>query len=434
VRYIFMDNFRGFSRAVIPIGKATFLVGENSTGKTSLMSLVSLMSTLQLVMSHGFSLTDAESLGGFNDIVSFTSKVKNKFTIGMFATTKQPKETTKKGEYTFALFTFRNEEGMPRISRYVQYSNDEILKITFFPKTISFKTIKMVQNAMTDDKFIEFALRVFDEDSKDRRGFRNLPKDILPEMPIGYYLGAIQSLDRQKKKEQLIFVSGIPLMMGITWIAPIRTKPKRTYEAFKTGFTPEGNHTPYVIRKTLESREKAEEFTRLLHRFGQSSGLFTKVEVHPFGKDPSAPFEVRIEIIGGKLNISNVGYGVSQVLPVVVEMLTRPKGHWFVIQQPEIHLHPRAQAALGDLIHTLVKKQKHNYIIETHSEYLIDRFRFNVKKSGGPAGCRVIYFERTKSGNTAHILPIDVTGKYPKDQPRAFKRFFIDEEMKLLEI
>lgn len=429
-----MDNFRGFSRTVVPIGKATFLVGENSTGKTSLMSLVSLMSTMQIFMGPGLYFGDTESLGGFNDIVSFTSKVKNKFTIGMLITPKQTEDRKNKGEHTFALFTYRNEEGMPKISRYIQYSNKTILKIAFFPKNISFKTIKIVQNDMTDDKFIEFAMKVFDEDSKDRQGFRKFPKDILTEMPIAYYLGAIQSIDKQKEKERLLFFSSINLMMGITWIAPIRTKPKRTYEAFKTGFTPEGDHTPYIIRKTLESKEKAEEFTRLLYRFGQSSGLFSEVEVHSFGKDPLAPFEVRIEIIGGKLNISNVGYGVSQILPVVVEMLTRPKDHWFVIQQPEIHLHPRAQAALGDLIHTLVKKQKHNYIIETHSEYLIDRFRFNIKKSGGPTGCRVIFFERTKSGNTAHILPIDITGKYPKDQPRAFKRFFIDEEMKLLEI
>jgi predicted ATPase len=430
-----MDNFRGFKRAVVPIGKATFLVGENSTGKSSLMSLVSLMSTFQFFMDPWLSLGDTENLGGFNDIVSFTSKVRKKFTIGMLITKKQKEDQTKKREHSFALFTFLNEEGMPKISRYVQYSNDEILKIAFFPKNVSFKTTKkMAQNDMTEDKFIEFAMKVFDEDSKDRTGFRSLPKDILPEMPIGYYLATIQSLDGQKKKEKLLSLSGLSSMIGMTWIAPIRTKSKRTYEAFKTGFTPEGDHTPYVIRKTLESKEKAEEFTRLLHTFGQSSGLFSKVEVHSFGKDPSAPFEVRIEIIGGKLNISNVGYGVSQVLPVVVEMLTRPKGHWFLIQQPEIHLHPRAQAALGDLIHTLVKKQGHNYIIETHSEYLIDRFRFNLKKAGGPTGCRVIYFERTKSGNAAHILPIDITGKYPKDQPKEFKRFFIDEEMKLLEI
>jgi hypothetical protein len=432
--YIFMDNFRGFSRAIVPIGGATFLVGENSTGKTSFMSLVYLISTPQLWFGQGFSLGEKEGLGGFNDIISLTSKTKKQFSVGLLSTQKRNGNKARQLESVFGIWTFRNEEGMPRISRYIQFSKSTILKIAYSSKKIRYKTIKIAQNAISDDQFIKFFLDVYDQDFRDQQGYKNLPKDITPDSPLGYVLGVMLSLDKPRKKDKFIFRTGVPTIMGMSWIAPIRTKPKRTYDAVKTDFTLEGDHTPYVIRKTLESRDKAERFTRLLRSFGRNSGLFKQVDVHSFSKDPAAPFEVRIEILGGKLNISNVGYGVSQVLPVIVEMLTQPKGHWFVIQQPEIHIHPRAQAALGDLIHGLVKDQDHNYIVETHSDYLIDRFRYHIKRAHGPEGSRVVFFERVKSGNISHILPIDATGKYPKEQPRSFKRFFVNEEMKLLEI
>jgi hypothetical protein len=138
-----------------------------------------------------------------------------------------------------------------------------------------------------------------------------------------------------------------PSAASWTWLAPIRTRPLRIYEGFKTDFTPEGDHTPYLIRKTLGSSEGATKFAELLKQFGESSGLFSTVIAHSFAEDPSAPFEVMVELHGRPLNIRNVGYGVSQVLPVVVEMITRPRGHSFAIQQPEVHLHPRAQAALA---------------------------------------------------------------------------------------
>jgi predicted ATPase len=115
-------------------------------------------------------------------------------------------------------------------------------------------------------------------------------------------------------------------------------------------------------------------------------------------------------------------------------MLTRPKGHWFAIQQPEVHLHPKAQAALGDLIHFLVYKKRHNYVIETHSDYLIDRFRLGVKRAKGPGGCRVVFFSRGQSGNTAYVIPIDQNGRYSEDQPPEFRKFFIDEEISLLDV
>jgi predicted ATPase len=97
-------------------------------------------------------------------------------------------------------------------------------------------------------------------------------------------------------------------------------------------------------------------------------------------------------------------------------------------------LHPRAQAALGDLIHFLVVNESHTYIIETHSDYLIDRFRLRVKEQGVPKDAQVVFFSKTETGNRADALMINEKGQYPEDQPDEFRSFFINEEISLLEI
>jgi predicted ATPase len=164
------------------------------------------------------------------------------------------------------------------------------------------------------------------------------------------------------------------------------------------------------------------------------SGLFETVGTQTFGKGDRNPFEILIKLRGTDLNIDNVGYGVSQVLPLLIEFLAQSKSSFFAVQQPEVHLHPRAQAALGGLLVPLAKDLKHSFIIETHSDYLIDRFRLEVSKIKNAPEAQVMFFQRTEAGNQVSLLPIAPSGKYPKAQPRAFREFFINEELRLLSI
>ena len=86
------------------------------------------------------------------------------------------------------------------------------------------------------------------------------------------------------------------------------------------------------------------------------------------------------ETQGRKRNLIDVGYGVSQVLPLLVELLPILSGaSLFLLQQPEVHLHPSAQAALGSLFCTTVRASGRQLIVETHSEYIIDRIRMDIR-------------------------------------------------------
>ena len=79
--------------------------------------------------------------------------------------------------------------------------------------------------------------------------------------------------------------------------------------------------------------------------------------------------------------LPDVGFGVSQILPFIVQSLA--SGGWIIsIEQPEVHVHPKLQADLGDLLAEAIKEPRQNrFIIETHSEHLILRLQRLVAKS-----------------------------------------------------
>lgn len=434
--YVFMDNYRGFSETVIPLTQATFLVGENSTGKTSFLSLLYLLSTPNFWFAPGFSPTDFCDLGGFKDIVSAGSSDKSAFTVGLLSTaSKQAERKAGSDGYRLSLMTFREKNGLPRLSSYVEYRNGKVFKIRFGPKTMRYKRTEGQIQCDDEHVLVRSIHNAFSSDASDTTGFIALPREAGPYPPLPIVMAFLQSLGDDAKTGDVSRLSYLLPNLDVKWFAPIRTKPSRTYAGFKTDFTPEGVHTPYIIRKILRSRgDRARDFAKLLREFGVSSGLFKNVTAHSFGKALGVPFEVVVELEQVPLNLTNVGYGVSQVLPLVVEMLTSPKGRWFAIQQPEVHLHPKAQAALGDLMHRLARETDHHYVVETHSDYLVDRFRLGIKKTGYPKDTQVLFFERTNKGNVANVLRIDESGRYPEDQPKSFRDFFIHEDISLLEI
>ena len=215
---------------------------------------------------------------------------------------------------------------------------------------------------------------------------------------------------------------------------PIRSKANRVYAGIRSTFTPDGENTPYLLRRRLSNKNNAVALRKKLNRFGKLSGLFDSISTKVYSSHPQSPFEIALNLTGTKLNYTNVGYGISQILPLIVEFITADERRIFAVQQPEVHLHPRAQAALGDIIADLAREQDHEFIVETHSDYLIDRCRLNSSKHKGSPVIQVVFFSRNKNGNSAHIIDVEKSGRYPIDQPDEFRSFFVHEEINLLEL
>ncbi len=431
---LYVDNFRGFKNTFIPLKDINFLVGENSTGKTSILSLINILSNPKFWFTGDFSTDEFETdLCYFDEVVSKKSDDKKYFKVGIF------KDTNSKNESVAVLIKFKEKDGIPIIEEVSYLFDGNEVRVIITSKEVKYKvSSKETKNIENKLPFFETWIanqKLSDEDFEEISN-KDVNREILSAEGAGSLLMFIYTL-KKKSVNPFIFL----LLGRRTWIGPIRAKPERIYDSYKLSFSSEGRHIPYLLKEMITAKHiKSKEVTRNIENFGKNSGLFDKISIKSFGDEKASPFELDIYLGKEPFKISNVGYGVSQVLPVLVETLARNKGEWFEMQQPEIHLHPKAQAAVGELFFNANYNENKKFIIETHSDYIIDRFRYCVnrkykeKSNNKKINAQVLFFERTDEGNQILCIEINKKGAYDENQPKSFREFFITEELKLIRI
>lgn len=125
--------------------------------------------------------------------------------------------------------------------------------------------------------------------------------------------------------------------------------------------------------------------------------------------------------ISTTVHLPDVGFGISQVLPVIVQsMLTRQST--ILIEQPEIHLHPKLQADLGSLFAKCIREPQGNqFIVETHSEHLILRLQRLIREHTiRPEDISVLYVLKEEAGSRCIPLRIDEDGDFIDEWPEGF--------------
>ena len=151
---------------------------------------------------------------------------------------------------------------------------------------------------------------------------------------------------------------------------------------------------------------------------------------------------MQFKVRGPTSNIIDVGYGVSQILPILVQILnhgiskhTKPEYEdipYFLLQQPEVHLHPRAQAELSSLLANLASQGNRSFIIETHSDYMIDRARIEIRKGNiKPEDVSLIYFEPKGNIVKVHNIGFDKVANMI-GVPPYYRNFFLKESKRLM--
>lgn len=431
MQLLYVDNFRGFQDTYIPIKDVNFLVGENSTGKTSILSLIELLSDPSFWFTFDFS-TDSVDLGYFKEIVSQKQEGANFFSIGFIRFKRENNEDNET-----VLMKFKNDNGIPIISEfnYIDKNNFD-MRIIFTKKRIKYKIEKIDQNFQKKSTIDFFKEWIESINTSQKKGFKYVKENFEKRRSLPLIKAIIEEEISHKLKDTE-FETTIPIFIdSLNCTAPIRAKPKRIYENYNVHYSPEGEHAPHILKNILNSKKikSREAVSKYLEPFGQSSALFDKIVPKSYGDDQLSPYEINIILNDQQFKISNVGYGVSQVLPIITDMIALRENSTLVIQQPEVHLHPKAQAALGEFIYNIHIFEKQNFLIETHSEYLINRFRIiSSKNKEKNIDSQVIFFERTDKGNKIHVIEIH-NGQYSENQPASFSDFFIKEELKLLEI
>ncbi len=164
-----------------------------------------------------------------------------------------------------------------------------------------------------------------------------------------------------------------------------------------------------------------------------SGRAFDEVELGTKLDLTKIPTRSRVLIVSSddsvELRPSDVGIGISQVVPVIV-MALDGKRRLIAIEQPELHIHPRLQAAIGDLFVESIQKNGHRFIIETHSEHLILRLlrRIRETEKGKALPDRqlrtndlAIYYLKQEDGcSVAQRIDVDVKGEFIQPWPDDF--------------
>lgn len=187
---------------------------------------------------------------------------------------------------------------------------------------------------------------------------------------------------------------------------------------------------------SLQFRDKAEwaALKGELDAFGRESGLFDDFTVKQLTSVEGGPFQLQVRKFGKngrkgpRRNLMDVGFGISQVLPVLAALFRADGPPMFLLQQPELHLHPSAQAALGSLFCRTAEAGR-QLIIETHSDYILDRILLDIRDKRTklkPNDVSILYFDRVDQDVSIHSIRIGEEGNL-LDTPKGYRRFFKDE-------
>jgi predicted ATPase len=124
---------------------------------------------------------------------------------------------------------------------------------------------------------------------------------------------------------------------------------------------------------------------------------------------------------GVTVGFSDVGYGLSQVMPVVCQLLLA-EDSLVTIEQPELHIHPALQAELADLILYSARVRRNQVLVETHSEHLALRLQRSVRAGTafGPDMYSLVYIDAEDAGSTAQGLPLGPAGQLLSQPPEGW--------------
>lgn len=213
------------------------------------------------------------------------------------------------------------------------------------------------------------------------------------------------------------------LLEGVNYVGPLRDYPQRLYRW--SGETPvhvgsKGEAAVSAIlaagdrQFNLGPRRHYKPLDQLVAELLWRMGLIYDFSVKPV-VEGRKEYEVRVQTSEASTEVllTDVGFGVSQVLPVIVECFYVPAGSVLIFEQPEIHLHPAVQAELADLFVDAIRSRENGvernvqFIIESHSEHFLRRLQLRIAEGALSQDEAALYFIDT-TGGEARLEALDV--------------------------
>lgn len=392
-----LKNFKCFKEVDVSFSKITLLTGENSSGKSSL--IYGILAPLQSMNVNGIGFPlylslngDYVNMGGFEE-VSFNHNLKNYLDVNL--------NFSDEGGYVNNFKTSWCFDAIRKSPR-LYY-----LKLEFPDMSIEMKQkedLTYIVNIKSGTEVVEildindFHVPV-DNDSDD--------SDIYVHNEFADLSAGLANLN-------------------FNFSSSFRLQPDRTYYQSITSNKVDKFGGGYIDQILEWNDNQSEELFELAKILKELKMLY---DIKPH-RLLGGRFEIKVKVKSKSKweSLPDVGFGISQFLPIIVADLQLSDQSTLIMSQPEIHLHPSVQANLGNYLVKQANDRNKNYIVETHSEYLLNRMRLLIVQGKiQPEDVAVYYFENSiKDGSIAHRIEFTKDGQILNAPKGFFETYIID--------
>jgi predicted ATPase len=411
----------------IRLAPITVFFGSNSAGKTSLLQfLLMLRQTAESrdrrrVLNPGDESTDVD-LGTYRDLV-FNHDVNGHVDFSLSWQLPKPLVVTdvlNGKEYRGSQMSFQADISSDEEAK---RQTVELLRYTLSEPPEDILSVQMKKKGQRKQKQ-EYAVGA-DPDILVRTQGRAWA----PTEPVKFYgfPDEVLAYHRNAGFTSDLVLSFEHQLQRIKYLGPLRQRPRRLYTW--SGEAPEsvgfdGRYTLAALLAAsgrqlnrgfhMRNQSFLEVVVRWLHDIGLLDGFEPKA-TSKLGKQ----YEIVVKATssGVRTNLPDVGFGISQVLPVVVQSFYAEPGSTVVIEQPELHLHPRVQAFLVDLFIEAIRARQNGenrnvqFLIESHSEHFVYRLQRRIAEGTVKPEDVALYFCRPgPEGSIIEPLRLDEDG------------------------
>lgn len=405
-----LKNFKAFAdTGTIRLRKLNLVVGKNSAGKSSILKAI--LASSQTCKEKKVEGSDLRLVGEHVDLGTFSEIIHNQASASQFSVCygiHNPVEPFEERSPPDLLFEYKYKQGerllTANISSIRVLQDDEILASA----KGAFKNQDLFRTDGTILRNSKFASDIIQGENNLEEQIRNSFSSSESIMELGdtkHHLsiddlvieitGFIEA--KRKNRPRVMIESPLffnrsekhqainkgskkldKLLTNCVYIGPFREEPNRQgRKAILSSKSAgkKGHELAMQLHVKLQNKLFKAKFDKHLQKLKIADSITTNdsyVKVANTEK-PTGYINILLEKSGGFYSLVDVGFGTSQVLPVVFDLMAH-KEELILIEQPELHLHPSAQAELGDLLVDSVN-QDNQLIVETHSVTLIERIR-----------------------------------------------------------
>lgn len=420
---LYVENFKSWKILDIKLGQVTGLFGTNSSGKSSLLQFLLLLKQTKNATDRGLVLDfggpgQLVNLGSYRDVIHEHRIDTNlKWTIkwslpheGYINDPSKKRTEILASDSNLVVESIAHWQGQELVSDFLEY------RFGGFSFSISPKKVGGT----------EFQLNAKCPEGSDFRFVRNQMRAWSLPGPIKTHLFPDQAITYYQNAEFLsLFGTEYESMMdSLYYLGPLREYHKREYPW--SGARPldvglRGERTIEAMLSATARNERRNHGNRTHYKPFQEMIAY-------WLKELKLIHEFKIEEIGNGANLyraivkrdaqsptaslTDVGFGVSQVLPALVLLYYVPEGSTVIMEQPEIHLHPSVQSGLADVILTVAKVRNLQVIVESHSEHMLRRFQRRVADESFKSDNIKLYFCNSIGGKSELVdLNLDMFGE-----------------------